>query len=181
MKSIATTIAVLIAAHSLASAQSAPSLPKDAETLRKSYLEAKQRATQPLDQKYKADLEKLLAAHTKAGHLDDALSIRAQLDILGSATVTADPDLQTNQVVGVWKYEVATAKYNSDIELTVDGMATFKRDNTKGKWSISKRTLTVSWTNGIVYTIKLPSEPTNKPVKGLDSKAGAFTITKLQP
>ena len=98
MKSIATTIAVLMAAHSIASTQSAPKLPKDAETLRTSYLDARQRALQPLDQKYLTELEKLLAAHTKAGHLDDAISIRAEIATI--VPTSEDPRLPKSDAGG---------------------------------------------------------------------------------
>jgi len=72
----------LIAVHPRVSAQSAAVLPKDAEALKKSFMDARQRALQPLELKYKTELEKLLTAHTKAGHLNDALAIQAELDAL---------------------------------------------------------------------------------------------------
>lgn len=98
-------IAIMIGASSALVAQTTPSLPKDAESLRKSYQDARQRALQPLDAKYKTELEKLLAAHTKAGHLDDAVAIRTELDSLAlsgsttaakSTTAPAEPDVKAS-------------------------------------------------------------------------------------
>ena len=52
-------------------------------------MDARQRALQPLELKYKTELEKLLTAHTKAGHLNDALAIQAELDALAPPNQTA--------------------------------------------------------------------------------------------
>jgi hypothetical protein len=68
-----------------------PVLPSDAIALRKAYDDARQRALQPIEQKYRIELEKLLAAHTKAGHLDDAIAIRAELSTLSSSTAQPEP------------------------------------------------------------------------------------------
>lgn len=90
--------AIMISASSALVAQTTPSLPKDAEALRKSYQDARQRVLQPLDVKYKTELEKLLAAHTKAGQLDDAIAIRAELARIDAATVGgAASDSATDQ------------------------------------------------------------------------------------
>lgn len=89
--------AIMISASSALVAQTAPPLPKDAESLRKAYHDARQRALQPLDVKYKAELEKLLAAHTKAGHLDDALAIRTELDSLTANDPTSAVEKPNNR------------------------------------------------------------------------------------
>jgi Lectin C-type domain len=101
LKNIIASVLMISASLAL-NAQTVPGLPKDAESLRKSYQEARQRALQPLDVKYKTELEKLLATHTKAGHLDDAIAIRAELAGIGSVTAggtasapTAEPSVET--------------------------------------------------------------------------------------
>jgi hypothetical protein len=91
-------IAIMISASSALVAETTPSLPKDADALRKSYQDARQRALQPLDVKYKTELEKLLAAHTKAGRLDEAIAIRAELARIGVPTSGgAAPDSTADQ------------------------------------------------------------------------------------
>ncbi len=129
-------------------AQMVPPLPKDADTLRKAYQDARQRALQPLDLKYKTELEKLLAAHTKAGHLDDALAIRAELD---SLSPTAQPDapasdpqkfpsakaerIHTELVGSMW----STTNWNdATITLMPDGKVSFTKGGHELYWSISK-------------------------------------------
>ena len=73
---------VILAASviSFAFGQSAPVLPQDAVALQKSYLDARQRALDPVERKYRTELEKLMAAHTKAGRIDAALAIRREID-----------------------------------------------------------------------------------------------------
>lgn len=75
------TIAFLIGAQSLFAQTSKP-FPKEAEALRVSYLRARTEALRPIDQKYENALEKLLTTYTRAGRLDDAITIRAELETL---------------------------------------------------------------------------------------------------
>jgi hypothetical protein len=64
-------------------------MPEDAARLKKSWQDARARAVEPLDEKYRQELDKLLQAHTKAGRLDAALAIRAELASMQTANATA--------------------------------------------------------------------------------------------
>jgi len=75
-------ILVLVSGAVQLMAQSEIPLPNDAQTLRSACHQARERALQPLTVKYKAELEKLLAAHTKGGRLDEALAIRKEIELL---------------------------------------------------------------------------------------------------
>ncbi|MBL9116003.1 MAG: hypothetical protein JNJ83_13435 [Verrucomicrobiaceae bacterium] len=118
-----------------------PPLPSDAQSLRKAYDEARQRALQPLEQKYRDELEKLLAAHTKAGRLDDAIAIRAELSSLSAPTASNQQPKQT---------EPATAKPSAPVAATLHGTRwkAAKADKPVIIFRTDKDILQVLWAEG---------------------------------
>ena len=150
-------------------AEPTPELPKDAQALRKSFLEAKARALQPIEARYRSELERLLSNYTRAGKLDEALAIRTELGRMGGGALA-------DQVIGLWQY-VDVSSVKSDIELAASGTSVFRATGEKGKWAVSGRTLTITWDGGEVYTAKLPSAVTlETTVKG---ERTGFTMRKL--
>jgi hypothetical protein len=57
--------------------------PNEIGLLKAQWLEARSKATRPLDEKYKVELEKLLTQKTKDGLLDEALAVKKELEALG--------------------------------------------------------------------------------------------------
>jgi len=80
------SLATLVLSASQLWSQSESALPADAQSLRKAYIQAKDRAIEPLTIKYKAELAKLLEIHTRAGRLDEALAIRKEIESLEVAS-----------------------------------------------------------------------------------------------
>jgi len=108
-------------------AQTPVKLPKDAQALQTAYHEARQQALLPVERKYREELEKLLAAHTKAGRIDEALAIRTELALL-------TPEFTAKLLMErPWSYTMASFKTEWK----------FKPDNTvsSGRWSISGKIL----------------------------------------
>lgn len=154
MKSLhnAVVTAVSLALFASSNAETAPALPKDAETLRKSFREARQRAVLPLEQRYRSDLEKLLSAHTKAGHLNEALAIRQELEELaamgkGDAVqpnkVEIDPGpskaklksaLPNLRLDGKWQYGVFPVVFTETEAVLNPGNKAFER---KGAYEVT--------------------------------------------
>lgn len=111
--------ATLIGFQSLP-AQTQKPLPKDAEALRLSYLRARIQALEPIDRKYANALENLLSAHTRAGQLDDALAIKAELEAL-KAKKPSEPspsDIRELIVGSVWRQDAAKTKTITFIDKT---------------------------------------------------------------
>ncbi len=154
-------------------AEPTPELPKDAQALRKSFLEAKARALQPIEARYRSELERLLSNYTRAGKLDEALAIRTELGRMGGGAL---PD----QVLGVWQYSDASPANASDIEFHASGVSIYRRNGEKGTWAVSGKTLTITWSGGEVYTVKLPSSISPETIVKGERKGGTeFTMKKL--
>jgi hypothetical protein len=54
--------------------------PPQLTALRQSYQQARTRVTEPIDTRYRQDLQRLLEASTRAGKLDEALAVKAEMD-----------------------------------------------------------------------------------------------------
>lgn len=72
----------ILALHLCIGATSADDSPQRLIQLRESWESAKERALRPINLKYKQELEQLLADLTKAGRLDEALSVKSELESL---------------------------------------------------------------------------------------------------
>ena len=59
--------------------------------LRASWQHARQKATDPIDQKYRQELERMMAALTKAGDLNGAIAVRTELETLIPSKATPPP------------------------------------------------------------------------------------------
>lgn len=62
--------------------------PERLTTLRQSWQQARDKATEPIDLKYRQELQKILDSLTKAGDLDGALVVKQELEVLGSDKAT---------------------------------------------------------------------------------------------
>jgi len=74
--------------------------------LKAQWQEAKDKATQPIDKKYKTELEKLLAQKTKDGLLDEALAVKKELEALGDPQINQVARAVESRIVGTsWERE----------------------------------------------------------------------------
>ena len=177
LRNIIASVLFVFAASAL-NAQTATALPKDAGTLRK-YQEARQRALQPLELKYRTELEKLLATRTKAGHLDDAIAIRKELDSLTQSSksdTSATPDDSNSPVLTSGDWHWTTGVYDKPTQFLAD--STWQNAWFKGSWEIKGRKLHLKYTNsdGKKFESTLERNRTNGSFSGKDGLGGDMTL-----
>jgi hypothetical protein len=100
MKAVA-VLTMLAVSFSLAAAQIPP---KEIGLLKAQWQEARNKVTRPLDEKYKAELEKLLTQKTKDGLLEEALAVKEELEALGDPQANEDAREVESRIVGtIWE------------------------------------------------------------------------------
>ena len=126
-------------------------LPAEAVKLRQSYLEAREKAVKPIDERYVIELKKLLDTHTRAGNLEAALAIRDEITRLEAPAATPSAAVvppQDNQTSGsakklhrelsgsVWE----TNWYQMTFTLQPEGTIAFSspRAGTGWRWKVSE-------------------------------------------
>ncbi len=143
------------------SAQTSATLPKDALALQTSYHEARQQALEPVERKYRAELERLLILHTKAGHIDEAMAVKTELSRLA-------PEFTSKLLMDrAWSYTLGPRQ--------IEGEWKFKPDHTvgNGRWSISGNILRVvfpeTWNE---FSITLLNTPNGMCLVEINSSSG---------
>ena len=125
------------------------SLPDDAIKLKQSYTDARDKALKPLNDKYVAEMNKLLAAHTKAGNLEAALAIKEEITKFAQpATQTAESAStvagKTGQSKKLYRELAgstwATKWYDMTLTLTAEGGITFSspRPGNGWRWKVTE-------------------------------------------
>ncbi len=157
----------------LGAADQAPPLPHDAQAV----LDQLDKDVAKLHEKAAADLAKVQATETKAGHLEAALAIKGEVAKLTPAKTDAPKKAAAvdykAMVIGTWDMSVANG-YRSALMLTDKGKATV-RDNT-GTFRVDDAgMLTLSWNNGRTDKVTLSPDGTHGEGTGPD---GAMTIVK---
>jgi hypothetical protein len=124
---------------------------RDLTALRSSWSKAREQAVMPLDQKYDAALRALKDRLTKAGNLDGAIQVDAELKNLATASQSAANPAQP--LFGRW--EIPGGK----------GIVTIREDGTAenqagskvypGKWSIKSGFMVIEWASKVSTRISL--------------------------
>lgn len=122
------------AAAASASADAATKQPAKLATLRKSWIQSRDKALQPSDAVYVRELQKLQDAYAKAGKLEDALAAKSELEKLGENSEA--PSRQSRSFVGK-KWATASGS-----------QFTFKADGTGTQANASGKEWPLKWTQG---------------------------------
>ncbi len=90
----------------IASIAAAHGLPKEAESLKALWQEARDKAVRPIDEKYKAELEKLLSRKVQDSNLEEALAIKKEIESLSKPVVDEVTRNVESKIVGtIWERE----------------------------------------------------------------------------
>lgn len=117
---------------------------EDLSRLRTDWQDARNRALEPVDRKYITALEALKARLTKAGKLDDAVQVEAELKKVlsgptGGFKGTLVPELL---VTGEWRFDVKSPKYTTHLTFNPSNQV-FERGKKGaiGRWEIKNNVL----------------------------------------
>jgi len=94
-------------------------LPEEANRLRQNFWEAAEHAVQPVRERYVADLKRLLEQYTRAGRLDDALAVKAELEASAHEGVESAADFERRLVGIKWMWNGGF-----EVEFRADGTGT---------------------------------------------------------
>jgi hypothetical protein len=129
--------------------QNTTQLPADAIKLRKSYLDAREKALKPLNGKYISELQRLLAAHTKTGNLSGALAIQAEIEQLKEPEIESSTPLpalagKTGTSKKMYRHLAGSTwsipKEDQTVVLEPDGTMRFSKSIQKPlTWSVSDK------------------------------------------
>lgn len=108
--------------------------PAKLASLRKSWIQSRDKALQPSDAVYVRELQKLQDSYAKAGKLEDALAAKSELEKLGGNSEA--PSRQTRSFVGK-KWATASGS-----------QFTFKADGTGTQANASGKEWPLKWTQG---------------------------------
>ena len=75
--------------HTLAATPPATNPASEADRLKQAYLQATEKAIQPIRDRYMADLRRLLDQYTRSGKLEDALVVTKELEIVQKSAITS--------------------------------------------------------------------------------------------
>lgn len=146
--------------------------PTDLALLRASWTKARLQATAPIDQKYLQALEALKVQYTRAGKLEEALSVDAEMKAMvtpqnskGAEPIAADKKLtRTILCDGTWTYHIPaegrswTYEFSQDRKVLVDKKAF-------GNWSLTSNVLRVENDDGrlwMEFSLNLKSKDQGK-------------------
>lgn len=121
-------------AAAAAAASASAKQPAKLATLRKSWVQSRDKALQPSDAVYVRELQKLQDTYAKAGKLEDALAAKSELEKLGGNSEA--PSRQTRSFVGK-KWATASGS-----------QFTFKADGTGTQANASGKEWPLKWTQG---------------------------------
>lgn len=153
--------------------------PDDLTKLREAYQQAQERALAPLQAKYVSGLEAMKLRMTKAGKLQDALAVDAELKAIvaktekGTAKEEVKPGNHPDNLVGQW--------YCNGVESDVYEIRKGNKAQhmgTKGEWKYEDDLFTIQWENGFRLTID--SEQKGNVIKGKSYPPGAAHFQLLQ-
>ena len=139
--------------------------PESLTVLRDSWRRAVERATDPIDQKYRRELELLLTGFTKSGRLDDALAVKKEIELLA---------VRDFRFSGKWKVIVKGGSYNDIREVTEDHVV--GHDGNRGSFLINGNSIVIRFQGG--YSETLTIDPDNLAViegKGSNGKQMVYT------
>jgi hypothetical protein len=125
--------------------------------------------------KLHAELAKRLRANqdtaTKAGDLDGALAIKAEI-----ATLSAPPPIDPATIGSpAGSYAISESDWDiTGIEMQDQGHIVKASDGSSGTWAIKDGRLTITWYNGNTNTAML----SDGPMRMQGDRGGTFTITK---
>jgi len=110
-------------------------LPLNAQRLKESYQEAVENATTPLTKTYITELTRLKTQATKAGDLEGALAIDAELIQIQSADPDTNGVITKKQLINsITIYEIPSSNYQANMKFNADGTITAeKKDVTSWK------------------------------------------------
>ena len=148
--------------------------PESLKTLRSNYEDALERAVQPVNDRYVKELEKLKLQYTKAGKLEEALAVDAELK-----KQTASKSTPKATIVGKWQYHRdGEDKPFTQVNIDADGSAISERSQIQGKWTLEDGKVTIKWSNGFVYTIPFNENEPAETLNGTDNKGTPFTLKR---
>ena len=129
------------------------------ETRRKTADAGVERALRPLREKHIQSLEKLVAAKTKAGKLEEALLVKKELAIA--------------HLAGRWLVR------DGPIVVTINrhGQIFDEAGNVRGHWEFEAKQFSLCWDNGSKWTILIPEK--FGATTGLDAGGKSFTYTRV--
>lgn len=122
------------AAAAASATAAAAKQPAKLATLRKTWVQSRDKALQPSDAVYVRELQKLQDTYAKAGKLEDALAAKTELEKLGGNSEA--PSRQTRSFVGK-KWATASGSH-----------FTFKADGTGTQANASGKEWPLKWTQG---------------------------------
>ncbi len=123
--------------------------PAKLATLRKSWIQSRDKALQPSDAVYVRELQKLQDTYAKAGKLEDALAAKSELEKLGGNSEA--PSRQTRSFVGK-KWATPSGSH-----------FTFKADGTGTQANASGKEWPLKWTQGTDDLLKVDGWMDDKP------------------
>lgn len=143
----------LIAAVTVSSAFADGAYEREFNELKKRREEALAAAAQPIERRFRSELEALLRRATQGGDLDTALKVKQQLGTFGGATVAGGGATQPG-VVGSWSLEWENGE-KRECEVKPDG--TWVMGGKKaGRWNITGKEFTLEHADGKTETYELP-------------------------
>lgn len=167
-------ITVFVSAQCLQAAEE----PEDLIKLREAYQQAQERAMAPLQQKYISGLEAMKLRMTKAGKLQDALAVDAELKAMVAKTEEEPAEEvksgnHPDNLVGQW--------YCNGVESDVYEIRKGNKAQhmgTKGEWKYEDGLFTIQWENG--FRLTFDAEQKGNVIKGMSYPPGATSAHILQ-
>ena len=136
-------------------AQDANDLPPDGKRLKEAFDAGLERQTKPLRDRYVADLTRLLEQVTRAGRLNDALAIKAEIAAVNaSAGMTVGLTLDVKNTRWVITEPGNPGRPPGWIELRENGVGASSWNADPYKWSVTGRTVVFQQADGRTWRFK---------------------------
>jgi hypothetical protein len=172
----------LVASVACAQSQTATE-PEDLKKLRESWQRARQQVVAPLDRKYTDALLELMARLVKAGKLDQAVVVDAEIKKLSSGEPNGKWHITTEVLTsGAWTFQMAalgkqTYVFTPDHKMSVQGVM-------EGTWKITGGTLHVEpgkhWCDFVVDTSSVDGAKALTEINSDAGKRKDYSLTLQQ-
>lgn len=173
MKSTLISTAILaFAALSGLAEESQKSEPAQLAKIRTAWQQSVRTITAPLDLKYREALVKMKTDFTRAGNLEDALAVDAEIKSLDQREKPEDR-IDPNEIVGTWGLK--SPNWTGVDEYFPDGKV--KQGVHSGTWTAKKGKLRVAYSTGNWMELDLPVR--DGKLRGVDNHGKRITLTKM--
>ena len=168
-------VTLAVTSHAAPPTSNSAKLPPDAERLKKTYQESVARATQPLRERYTADLKRLLDQVTRVGNLQDALAIKNELD---SVTPTTSGGVDTAVEFERRLFKTKWA-WNNDLKFTFEPDGSTPGRGFKWK-TVQPYTIEYNYSDGNHGTIVFARGMQHAVITETDSQGTNTTLTLVR-